>query len=148
MQRTGALSRWLFLGWAGFLLAAVASAKDQPAQVVVWPKSGSPVLRFSLGKFKEVASIGNRRSYMIDTRAENLWGKVIPRASFSLYLSDKNKARIGDGYILLSNVGVRETVKFQTAIDASATPMSLSWAAGDLPVGMGPPAAPERCLSP
>jgi hypothetical protein len=81
---------------------------------------------------------------MIDTTTENLWGKTIPNASFSIYLFDKNKARIAEGYISLNNVGAGETVKFQTAIDASGVPVSLGLAARDLPTGMGPPAAARK----
>lgn len=63
----------------------------------MWPESGTAVLRFSFGKFKEIGSAGGRHSYPVDTAAQNLWGQVIPSARFSLYLFDKNKARIGEG---------------------------------------------------
>ena len=96
-------------------------------QVLVWPPSGDPVVRISLGKFKEVgASSGGRHSYTTETTAENLWGKPIPRADFSLYVFDKNKVRTGEAFISLSNVGPHETVKFETGLSASGTPMSLS----------------------
>jgi PEGA domain-containing protein len=134
----------LLLGMGSVLLAASAIAKDQPPQVVLWPDSAPTVVRFSFGKLKEIASIGNRRSYLIDTTAENLWGKVIPTASFSLYLFDKNRVRIGEGYISLNNVGVGETVKFQVAMDAAGVPASFGLAARDLPQGMGPPQAARK----
>jgi len=67
------------LSFLCFLLAGVlASAKDQPSQVVLWPETGTAVLRFTFGKFKEIASVGNRRSYMVDTTAENLLGESDP----------------------------------------------------------------------
>ncbi len=135
----------LFLVFLGsVLLVSSAMAKDQPPQVVVWPDAGPTVVRFTFGKLKEIASIGNRRSYLIDTTSENLWGKVIPTASFSLYLFDKNKVRIGEGYISLNNVGVGETVKFQVAMDAAGVPASFGLAARDLPQGMGPPQAARK----
>src|ERR1700739_1444926 len=87
---------------------AGASYAKETSQIILWPDSGATIVRFSLGKLKEIASVGNRHSYIIDTTAENLWGKVIPSASFSLYLFDKNKVRIGEGYISLNNVGVGE----------------------------------------
>ncbi len=129
-----------------FLLAAASFAKDPPAQVIVWPESGNPVLRFSFGKFKEVGSIGNERTFMIDTTAENLWGKVISNANFSLYLFDKNKVRIGEGVITLSSVGVGESVKLQTTIAASGAPASVSLVAKYLPPELGP-ARPARTVS-
>jgi hypothetical protein len=63
---------------------------------------------------------------------------VIPSASFSLYLFDKNKVRVGEGYISLNNVGIGETVKFQTAMDASGVPVTFALSPRDLPAGMGP----------
>jgi hypothetical protein len=129
-----------------FLLAFSAYAKDQPAQVIMWPESGTPVLRFSFGKFKEVGSVGSERTFMTDTTAENLWGKVIPSASFSLYLFDKNKVRIGEGIISLSSVGAKETVKFQTTIAASGAPATVSLVAKYLPADLGP-ARPPRTVS-
>ena len=35
-------------------LAVTAFAKDPPAQVIVWPEQGNPVVRFTFAKFKEV----------------------------------------------------------------------------------------------
>src|SRR5271169_6315320 len=92
-----------------FLLTSSAFAKETPGQVVVWPPTGAPVVRFTFGKFREIGAAGGQRSYVIDTIAENLWGKKIPDAAFSLYLFDKNKTRIGEGWISLSNMGVGET---------------------------------------
>lgn len=77
-----------------FLMATAAFAKDPPVQIVVWPESGAPVLRFTFGKFREVGSLGNERTYVLDTTAENLWGKAISNINFSLFLFDKNKVRI------------------------------------------------------
>jgi len=112
-----------------FVLALALSAfmyAKQPQQVVTWPESGSPVLRFSFDKFQESSSHGKQRYYTTDTAVENLWGKLIPSAEFSVYLFDKNKARIGEGLIMLSNVGPHEVVKFQMGVEASGTPMTLS----------------------
>src|SRR5437868_5997119 len=118
-----------------FVLGAVlgANAKDPPVQVVMWPESGPPVFRFTFGKFKEVGSLGNERSYVTETTAENLWTKPIGNANFSLYLFDKNKMRIAEATINVSNVGPGETIKFQTTIASSGPPASLSVVARYLP---------------
>jgi hypothetical protein len=102
------------------------SAKDTPFQVVAWPESGQPVLRFTFSKFKEIGGVGKERTYLTDTIAENLSEKAIANASFSLYVFDKNKARIGEGYINLANVSAGQTVKFQITLAASGTPASLT----------------------
>ena len=45
--------------------------------------------------------MGRERTYVTDTTAENLSDKTIGNANFSLYVFDKNKDRIGEGYINL-----------------------------------------------
>jgi hypothetical protein len=113
-----------------FLTLAAASllAKDAPFQVLTWPDSGTPALRFTFSKFKEVGSMGKERTYITDTAADNLSGKVLGAVNLSLYVFDKGKARIGEGYVNLSNVGVGQTVKFQITLSASGTPASLELA--------------------
>jgi hypothetical protein len=114
-------------------VVSAAYSKDQPAQVIVWPESGTPVLRLSFSKFKEVGAFSSQHSYTSDTTAENLWGKPISRADFSLYLFDKNKVRIGEGWISLSNVGIQEVVKFQTSVSTTGIPVSIALAPRSLP---------------
>jgi hypothetical protein len=108
------------------LVALVLDAKEPPAQVIVWPGSGAPVVRFSLGKFKGIGGSGSQHNYSIDTSVENLWGKKIPTAEFLLYLFDKNKVRIGEGFISLSNVDPGQVVKFETTVSTSGTPVSVT----------------------
>ena len=120
---------------AVFYFAAVlpAYAKDPPAQVIVWPESGPSVVRVSFARFKEVGSNAGQHNYASDTTVDNLWGKPILRADFSLYLFDKNKARIGEGWISLSNMGVGETIKFQTTVSTTGIPVSMSLVPRTLP---------------
>ena len=101
------------------LLAVLCCAKNEPAQVITWPDSGTPAIRFTLGKFKEIGSFGSRRTYLIDTVAENLSASPIGDATFSIYLFDKNQVRIGEGWIHLNNVAPKQSVKFQINIDTS-----------------------------
>ena len=121
-----------------------ASAKEVPT-TVVWPSEQNPVLKFTFGKFERLGSMGSTRSYTVDVSAENLWNKPIPHANFEAYFFSKDKVRIGNGYISLSNVGVRETVKF--AISFSATdekPTSLKIVATSVPKELGPALPPKK----
>ncbi len=111
------------------LIGLLAQAKDQPTQVIVWPDSGTPVVRFSLGKFKEAGSFGSRRTYVIDIVAENLTPKQIPNGTFFLYLFDKNKVRIGQAWVTLTNVAPGQAVKFQVNVDTSGSPVSATMVA-------------------
>jgi PEGA domain len=117
-----------------FSLLTSAVAKDQPTQVINWPESGATIVRFTLGKFKEIGSYGSRRTYVIDTTAENVSAKLISNGSFFLYLFDKNKTRIGEGWITLTNVGPGQAVKFQVNVDTSgAAVTALIVARSDAP---------------
>ena len=116
----------LYLLTCLLLITLSAFGKDAPQQVIAWPLSGTPVLRFSFSKFKELGSLGNERNYVTDTTVENLSSKPIPNGVFSIYLFDKNKIRIGDGSISVTNVGPGQSVKFQTMIQATGTPVSIS----------------------
>ncbi|HEX4783769.1 MAG TPA: PEGA domain-containing protein [Candidatus Sulfotelmatobacter sp.] len=126
--------------------AICAFAKDPPAQVITWPQDGTPILRFSFGKFKEVGSVGKERSYITETTAENLWNKRIGDANFSLYLFDKNKVRIAEATVAVSNIAPGETIKFQTMIASSGPPASLSLVARSVPQELAA-LAPTRRVS-
>jgi hypothetical protein len=106
-------------------------AKDTPFQVVAWPDSGQTLLRFTFSKIKEMGGMGRERTYVTDTMVENLSDKTVGSATFSPYVFDKNKARIGEGYINLSNVAASQTVKFQVTLAASGTPTSLAVSASN-----------------
>ena len=108
------------------LFAVPAIAKDVPFQVIDWPATGTPAIRFSFGKFKSLPGMGSLHGYVMDTTAENLSPKSISSARFAVYLFDKNKVRIGEDTIALSNVGPGETVKFETTVMTSGNPVSIS----------------------
>ena len=122
---------WLLFFLSIFL--AAAPAKEQPQQVIEWPSSGTPVLRFSFAKFKEVGSSGHQHSYTTETTVENLWDKRMPMATFSLYLFDKNKVRVGEGYISVSNLAPKELTKFQTSVETLGTPVSIELVPTNVP---------------
>src|SRR5215470_5707790 len=132
-----AFARASFLIAFSLLTTGTVLARDAPVQTINWPDSGSAILRFTFSKFKEVGSLRNEHTFVTDTTAENLWNKTIPEASFSLYLFDKNNVRIGEGYVYISNVGKGQVVKFQTTVNASGSPISLSLAAKSLPPELG-----------
>ena len=114
-------------------LIGPARGKEPAPQVLVWPPSGQPVVRFSLSKLKDAGSSGKQHNYRIDVTAENLWGKRIENAEFSLYLFDKDKTRIGEGWISIKDVGPGEVVKFQMGASASGIPASMAVAPQLLP---------------
>jgi PEGA domain len=117
----------------GLMFFAVANAKEPPAQVLVWPTSGAPVVRFSFGKFKETSSTGKQHTYTSDVVAENLWSKKISSAEFTLYVYDKNKVRIGDAWLSISDVSPGAEVKFQTFLNVGGAIATLELVPKSLP---------------
>jgi hypothetical protein len=126
-----------------FFVVALTTAKDPPPQVMLWPDSGQSVLRFSFGRFKESGSVGKRHSYTSETTAENLWNKKISEASFSLYLFDKDKIRIGEAWISVSNVAAGEVVKFPVIAESTGVPISMTIAPRLLPAELRSFAPPK-----
>jgi len=125
---------------------AVSNAKEPPPLVIDWPASGKTVLRFSFGKFKELSSVGKQHVYTTDVTAENLWEKKISRADFTLYVFDKAKVRIGEGWISISDVSPAGVVKFQTTITASGVISSMELVPQSLPPELQP-ALPPKAIS-
>jgi hypothetical protein len=102
----------VFLLWA----AASAFAADT---VLTWPASGNgPVLRFTLGKLRQVSSVSGQNDYLGEALAENLGTKAIPSASFYLYLLDKNGKRVGEGYLEISNLAGGQKAKIPVSVHA------------------------------
>jgi PEGA domain len=108
------------------LLTVPALAKDTPLQVIDWPTDTSPVLRFTFSKFKQLDGSSSLHVYVMDIMAENLSARPISTAQFAVYLFDKNKVRISEDSITLTNLSSGETVKFQNTFTASGTPVSVS----------------------
>jgi len=126
------------------VLTGFSSAKETPTQVINWPATGAPVVRLTLGKFKELSSISSQRNYVVETTAENLWQKKISHLGFNLYLYDKNKVRIGEGWITLDNVGPGQSIKFETTVHTVGTPVSVELVANSVPVELQPLAPPRK----
>jgi PEGA domain len=132
---------------AVLFLACVAGslmAKDTPAQIINWPTTGPTIVRITVGKFNQISSVAGQHNYLIDTTAENLWSKTISHMGFNLYLYDKNRVRIGDGWITLENITPGQTVKFQTTVHALGTPASIDLAVNSVPDELRPLAPPKK----
>jgi PEGA domain len=120
-------SRFFRLLLAVLLLTMPALAKDAPLQVIDWPDTGTPVLRFTFSKFKQLDGASNNlKGYVLNTMVENLSPRTIPAARFSVYLFDKNKVRIGEDFITLNNVGPGESLKVEFTVTTSGTPTSVT----------------------
>lgn len=86
--------------------------------VLIWPASGDPVLRFTVGKLRQISSVSGQTDYLGEALAENLGSKPIPSASFYLYLLDKNGKRVGEGYLEVTNLGAGQQAKIPVTAHA------------------------------
>jgi hypothetical protein len=118
--------RVLFLACTLILLVTQLLAKD--ALVIDWPEK-QPAIRFTVIRFRELPSYGNQKSYEIEMSAQNLAGELIRNVAPQFYLFDKNNIRVGDGYIRVTNLGPKETVKFSVSAWTSGSPVNMTLSA-------------------
>jgi hypothetical protein len=109
-----------------FALPILAKDKDASLLTIDWPQTGTPVLHFTISKFKSLPGMGPLHGYVMDVTAQNLSSKRIVNAQFHVYLFDKDKTRVGEDGIEVNNVGPGETVKFETTVAASGAPVSVT----------------------
>lgn len=101
------------------LLTVPAIAADT---VLTWPASGGePILRFTVGKLRQVNSAAGQTDYLGDALAENVSEKPIPSASFYLYLLDKNGKRVGEGYLEVTNLAAGQQAKISVTAHAMSS---------------------------
>jgi PEGA domain len=98
------------------LCAGVTLAVDT---VLTWPNDGKdPVLKFTVGKMRLVNSYSGQADYVAEALVQNLSAKPMPFASFYIYLLDKNKKRIGQGYVEVSNLAAGQQAKVPVSAHA------------------------------
>ncbi len=138
------MSKFVLTALILIAIAIPLAGKDSPPQVINWPQTGTPVVRITLGKLKELSSISSQRNYVIETTAENLWNKKIPHIGFNLYIYDKNKVRIGDGWITMDNASPGQVIKFETTVHTVGAPVSFELMPDSVPAELQPLAPPRK----
>ena len=118
-----------------FLLILLVSAvtvptiranRPGPSVVMLWPNAEKPTLKLTFGKFQQVGAYAGQISLMSQVMVENVSGKPIARASFTVYLLDKGKVRIGDGVLNVSDLGVGQQAKIAFQFRSIGVPVSLN----------------------
>src|SRR5271165_6941895 len=115
------------------LLWAVASALAADT-VLTWPANGNDtMLRFTLGKLRQISSVSGQSDYLGEALAENLSTKAIPSASFYLYVLDKNGKRVGEGYLEVTNLEPGQRAKIPVSVHAMGSFASMELQPQHLP---------------
>jgi hypothetical protein len=129
------------------LSANVLQAKNEPAMVMMWP-TDNPALKLTFEKFRQVGIYAGQSTFISDVTVQNLTDKQIPRASFTVYLMDKNKVRIGDGVLLVSDLEAGQAAKMQFQFTSVGIPASLTLSAKkDMLAAPGVKTIPLRIIS-
>ena len=102
--------------------------------VLTWPADGKDaIVRFTVGKLRQVSSTSGQSDYLGEALAENLSAKAIPSASFYLYLIDKSGKRVGEGYLEVSNLGAGQKAKIPVSVHAMGSYASMELQPQHLP---------------
>lgn len=102
--------------------------------VLTWPPEGKDaILRFTIGKLRQVNSASGQSDYLGEALAENLSTKSISSASFYLYLLDKNGKRVGEGYLEVTNLAGGQRAKIPVSVHAMGSFASMELQPQHLP---------------
>lgn len=113
-----------------FLLLATASvAKEAPPIVMYWPNQDQASLKLTFNTFQRMPGYGKTMTLLSQVIVQNVSGKPIPRASFTVYMLDKDKVRVGDGVLVFNDLAPGESAKVQFQCNTVGTPSSLTLAA-------------------
>ncbi len=102
--------------------------------VLTWPADGKdPIVKVTIGKMRSVNTTSGQTDYVADATVENVGKKPLPFASFYLYLFDKNKKRVGEGYFELTNLGIGQQAKVAATAHAMGSIASMELQPQNLP---------------
>jgi hypothetical protein len=101
-------------------------AKDPSSLVMFWPSAEKPTISLTFGKFQQLGAYGTQSSFVSDVTIKNMTDKPIPRASFTVYLLDRNKVRIGENVLQISDLGPEQQAKIAFQFSAVGMPSTLS----------------------
>jgi len=110
------------------LASAICLAKDSTI-TLLWPQD-KPTLKLTFGKFQQIAAFAGQNAFVCDVVVENLTGKLVERPSFIVYANDKNNLRIGQGLLIVSDIGAQERAKARFQLNSAGVPVGLTLAIG------------------
>jgi len=129
------------------VLASGACLAKESAISLLWPQD-KPALKLTFGKFQQIAVLAGQSTFVCDVVVENLTDKLVPHASFTVYGTDKNNVRIGEGLLIISDLNPQQQVKARLQFTSLGVPTSLTLSAKkDMLLAPGAKTIPLRVLS-
>ena len=139
--------RYLHVLIFAVVFSGALAAKNEPVIVMTWP-GDKPALKLTFEKFRQMSVYAGQSTFISDVTVQNLTDKQIPRASFTVYLMDKNKVRVGDGLLQVSELEAGQAAKIQFQFNSVGIPASLTLSAKkDMLTAPGAKTIPLRIIS-
>lgn len=110
------------------LLPAAGSAKGSGI-VLYWPTQDQPSIKVTFGTFHQLGSFAGKLTLVSDVIIENVSGKPIPQASFTVYLLDKDNVRVGNGMLVFDDLMPGAATKVQFQCETVGVPSGLALSA-------------------
>jgi hypothetical protein len=103
-------------------------SKDQGGAglVMMWPSQDNAVLKLTFSRFQNLATYAGKMTLVSDVVIQNLSSKLIPKASFTVALLDKDRVRIGSGTLIIDDLNAGESAKVQFQCESVGAPAVLS----------------------
>jgi len=116
-------------------------SKDQgdTGIVMFWPNQDNAILKLTFSRFQNMGTYGGQMTLVSNVVVQNLSTKLIPRASFSVALLDKDRVRVGNGNLVIDDLNPGESAKVQFQCESAGAPAVLSISArnnGGVPVSL------------
>jgi PEGA domain len=107
--------------------------------VMFWPSQDTAILKLTFGRFQNLATYGSQMTLVSIVLVQNVSPNLVPKASFSVSLLDKDRVRVGSGTLVLDDLNAGESAKVQFQCESSGAPSVISIAARNnngVPVSM------------
>lgn len=124
MMKTRRIYALIFL----FVFTASLLGKNEPTIVMTWP-ADKPAIKLTFERFRQLGNYAGQSSFVSDVTVQNLTDKQIPRATFTVYFMDKNKVRIGEGLLQVSDLEAGQSAKIQFQFNSVGIPVSITLSA-------------------
>jgi hypothetical protein len=117
-----------------FLLTVALAAKDKDNDkdssgsglVMFWPNQEAAILKLTFGRFQNMGTYGGQMTLISNVVVQNVSVKLIPKASFTVALLDKDRVRIGKGDLIVDDLNAGESAKVQFQCESAGAPAVLS----------------------
>jgi hypothetical protein len=103
-------------------------SKDQgdAGIVMFWPSQDFAILKLTFSRFQNMGTYGGQMTLVSNVVVQNLSAKLIPKASFSVSLLDKDRVRVGNGNLVIDDLNAGESAKVQFQCESAGAPAVLS----------------------